>query len=320
MNKEPDRSQRKALGKGLSALLPHRPASGPAAAPATAPAQAISVPQKPAKPSLPEQFEEFQNIPLDRIQPNEEQPREAFDDASLEELSQSIRANGLIQPITVYKDELGSFRIIAGERRWRAARKAGLAEIPALVRAVEKDRVLELALIENIQREDLNPIEIATAFQRLASYHGLSHEQIADRTGKDRSTITNFLRLLRLSPHVREQLARGALSVGHARTLLNIADPDEQGRACDQIIARQLSVRDTEAFVKALTKPPESTPEKEKQAGPALDPNVKAALDEMSMALGTRVRLVAKSPTAGRLEVEYYSQEDLDRIYSVIVK
>lgn len=322
MNKEPDRSQRKALGKGLSALLPHRPASGAAVAPAAAPAQVMSVPQRPAKPTLPEQFEEFQNIPLDRIQPNEEQPREAFDDASLEELSQSIRANGLIQPITVYKDELGSFRIIAGERRWRAARKAGLSEIPALVRMVEKDRVLELALIENIQREDLNPIEIATAFQRLASYHGLSHEQIADRTGKDRSTITNFLRLLRLSPHVREQLARGALSVGHARTLLNITDSDEQARACDQIIARQLSVRDTEAFVKALTRPPEPVaPEsQDKKAGPALDPNVKAALDEMSMALGTRVRLVAKSPTAGRLEVEYYSQEDLDRIYSVIVK
>ena len=322
MNKEPDRSQRKALGKGLSALLPHRPASGAAATPAAAAsAQVIPVPQRPAKPSLPEQFEEFQNIPLDRIQPNEEQPREAFDDASLEELSQSIRANGLIQPITVYKDEVGSFRIIAGERRWRAARKAGLSEIPALVRTVEKNRVLELALIENIQREDLNPVEIATAFQRLASDHGLSHEQIADRTGKDRSTITNFLRLLKLSPHVREQLARGALSVGHARTLLNITDPDEQARACDQIITRQLSVRDTEAFVKALTRPPEpASAESQNKKGPALDPNVKAALDEMSMALGTRVRLVAKSPTAGRLEVEYYSQEDLDRIYSVIVK
>jgi ParB family transcriptional regulator, chromosome partitioning protein len=321
MNKEPDRSQRKALGKGLSALLPHRPASGPAAA-AAAQAPVAPASPRPAKPALPEQFEEFQNIPLDRIRPNEEQPREAFDDASLEELSQSIRANGLIQPITVYKDDLGSFRIIAGERRWRAARKAGLAEIPALVRTVEKNRVLELALIENIQREDLNPIEIATAFHRLASDHGLSHEQIADRTGKDRSTITNFLRLLRLSQHVREQLARGALSVGHARTLLNITDPDEQARACDQIIARQLSVRDTEAFVKALTKPPEPSPEneKEKQAGPPLDPNVKAALEEMSMALGTKVRLVAKSPTAGRLEVEYYSQEDLDRIYAVIVK
>jgi ParB family chromosome partitioning protein len=319
MNKEPDRSQRKALGKGLSALLPHRPPSGAAAA---APAPVTQVPPRAAKSTLPEQFEQFQNIPLDRIQPNEEQPREAFDDASLQELSQSIRANGLIQPITVYKDESGSFRIIAGERRWRAARKAGLSEIPALVRSVQKDRVLELALIENIQREDLNPVEIAAAFQRLSSYHGLSHEQIAERTGKDRSTITNFLRLLKLSPHVREQLARGALSVGHARTLLNITDPDEQARACDQILARQLSVRDTEAFVKALTRPPESSSvqAQERKAGPGLDPNVKAALDEMSMALGTRVRLVAKSPTAGRLEVEYYSQEDLDRIYSVIVK
>jgi ParB family transcriptional regulator, chromosome partitioning protein len=312
MHKEPDRSQRKALGKGLSALLPARTPLAPPPEPVSAPA--------PPKPALPEQFEDFQNIPLDQIQPNEEQPRDMFDGDKLQELSQSIRANGLIQPITVYKDS-GTYRIIAGERRWRAARLAGLTEIPALVRQIEKHQSLELALIENIQREDLNPIEIATAFQRLHVEHGLNHEQIAERTGKDRSTVTNFLRLLKLSPRARNELARGAISVGHARALLNLNEP-EQARACELILEKQLSVRQTENLVKTLPKHPEPAPEPKptKQEAEQSDPNVRAALDEMAMALGTRVRLVAKTPTSGRLEVEYYSQDDLDRIYSVIVK
>jgi len=298
----PERNPRKALGKGLSALLPSRPAAAPQPEPTT-------------------QSEEFQNIALDRIQPSEDQPRDRFDQEKLEELAQSIRANGLIQPITVAASSNGKFRIIAGERRWRAAHIAGLQEIPALVRNVHQHQHLELALIENIQREDLNPIEIATAFYRLASDHGLSHDQIAERTGKDRSTVTNLLRLLRLSPPVKDALVAGTISVGHARTLLNIADYEAQAEVCQSIIAKQLSVRETEALVKNLTqreKPSEITEKKEKSHD--LDPNVRAALDEMAMALGTRVRLVQRSPTSGRLEVEYYSQDDLDRIYSVIVK
>jgi ParB family transcriptional regulator, chromosome partitioning protein len=319
MNKELDRSQRKALGKGLSALLPSR------TAPAPPPSEPVSA-AAPPKPALPEQFEDFQNIPLDRILPSEEQPRDMFDSGKLKELSQSIRANGLLQPITVWKDG-GTYRIIAGERRWRAARLAGLTEIPVLVRQVEKDKLLELALIENIQREDLNPIEIATAFQRLHVAHGLSHEQIAERTGKDRSTVTNFLRLLKLSPRAREELSKGNISVGHARALLNLPE-SEQAHACELILAKQLSVRETENLaknIKSVAKRSEGAPEAKeakatKEQTEQIDPNVRAALDEMAMALGTRVRLVAKSPTAGRLEVEYYSQDDLDRIYSVIVK
>lgn len=316
MSNAQERNPRKALGKGLSALLPSRAPTATPAAIAVAPR-----PQTPEKPPLPEHFEEFQSIPLERIQPGEEQPRDSFDSDKLMELAQSIRANGLIQPITVATDSNGKFRIIAGERRWRAARIAGLTEIPALVRNVQKNQHLELALIENIQREDLNPIEVATAFHRLATEHGMSHEVIAERTGKDRSTVTNLLRLLRLGVRARNELISGRLSMGHARALLNITDEDAQGKLAEDIINRQLSVRETEALVKKITQEPQADSQiKENKAKTPEDPNVRAALDEMAMALGTRVRLVKRSPTSGRLEIEYYSQDDLDRIYSVIVK
>jgi ParB family transcriptional regulator, chromosome partitioning protein len=303
MNKEPDHNPRKALGKGLSALLPNR---------------SLAVMPKSAEPV--ERSEELQSIPLDQIRPNEEQPRASFDAGKLQELAQSISANGLIQPITVYKSGPDAYTIIAGERRWRAAQLAGLKAIPALVRSIEKHQRLELALIENVQREDLNPIEIAMAFDRLASDHGLTHDQIAERTGKDRSTVTNFLRLLKLSPLVRNEVVRGTISVGHARALLNISDDRAQRRACEQIIAGDLSVRDTERLVKHLTAAETRVKDSNIRNSQAQDPNVRAALDEIAMALGTKVRLVPKSQSAGRLEIEYYSQDDLDRIYSLIVK
>ncbi len=310
MNREAERNPRKALGKGLSALLPSR---------GVAPAHALE--EWKTNTGLPGNFEEFQSIPLDQIAPNEEQPRDMFDLEKLHELAQSIRANGIIQPITVYRLKDGKYRIIAGERRWRAAALAGLTEIPALIRTVEQHQLLELALIENIQREDLNPIEIATAFQRLATQHGLTHEQIAERTGKDRSTITNLTRLLKLSPYVRSELAAGRISMGHGRALLNLTDERAQLLACEEIIAKQLSVRETEALVKGASRGEKEHRTKEASSHPAtIDPNVRAALDEMAMALGTRVRLVSKSETSGRLEIEFYSQDDLDRIYSVIVR
>jgi ParB family chromosome partitioning protein len=221
----------------------------------------------------------------------------------------------------VYRDRENRYRIIAGERRWRAARLAGLAEIPALVRAVDRDRLLELSLIENIQREDLNPIEIASAFHRLVSNHGLSHEQIAERTGKERSTVTNFLRLLRLGERAQHELKAGNISVGHARALLNVDSHQEQARLCEEIIARKLSVREIEGLVKKLAENPQTDSAKEKSGDKTkLDPNVRAAVEELEMALGTKVRLIPSSASAGRLEIQYYSQDDLDRIYSVIVK
>jgi ParB family transcriptional regulator, chromosome partitioning protein len=311
MNREPDRNPRKVLGKGLSALLPNR--STTAAATVATPA-----PEAP----MPENFEEFQSIPLDQIQPGEEQPRDVFDFGKMEELSQSIRANGILQPIVVYRDPAskGRYRIIAGERRWRAAGMAGLKEIPALVRTVERDKLLELSLIENIQREDLNPIEVATAFERLQTQHGLRHEQIAEQTGKDRSTITNFLRLLKLGPRAQTELKTGNISVGHARALLNVASEKQQAELCDEIITKKLSVREVESLVKRITQAAHSPQSTEKKEEVRIDPNVRAAIEELERVLGTRVHLLQGAKGAGRLMIEYYSQDDLDRIYSAIVQ
>lgn len=310
MNKEADRNPRRALGKGLSALLPSRPAPHSASEP---------VPSTPSKANIPEEFDDFQSLSLEQIRPGDEQPRTAFDTEKLMELAQSIRVNGVIQPITVFREGPDRYRIIAGERRWKAAGLAGLTTIPAFIRSVDQQERLELALIENLQREDLNAIEIATAFQQLGSEHRLTHEQIAERTGKNRSTITNFLRLLKLSPFVRDQLISGAISTGHARALLNITEDDGQARVCEDIIRRQLSVRQTEELVKNLTTSKEHRKSPQPEAA-RVDPNIRAALDEMASALGTKVRLVSKTAQTGRLEIEYYSQDDLDRIYSVIVK
>ena len=304
----------------MSALLPSHskseepaPKNGPAEAPAAAAATALA--------PLPEHFEEFLTVELQQIEPGESQPREAFDVEKLEELAQSIRAHGVLQPITVYRLSPNRFRLIAGERRWRAAERAGLKEIPALVRTVNPDELLELALIENIQREDLNPIEIAAAFYQLSSHHKLSHEQIAQKTGKDRTTVTNFIRLLRLSPEVRTALVSGDITMGHARALLNIHDGEEQAKICRDIKNRQLSVRDTESLVRQRTQPPGDVRQanEAKPANKVVDPNIRAAIEKLEMTLGTRVRLIARSEKSGKIEIEYYSAEDLERIYAAIV-
>lgn len=302
MNKNPEPQPRKALGRGLSALLPVRPTpvpspEGMAGAPAVLP--------KPL---------DAATLPIAAIIPNPDQPRGGFDPEKLNELAQSIRANGIIQPVTVRPLGENKYELIAGERRWRAAQIAGLTEIPVYVRHVGRDRVLELALIENIQRADLNPVDTALAFRQLVEGHGLSHDQIAERTGKDRSTITNFLRLLKLSEAVLDELAGGGITVGHARALLNLTDPVAQGAACHQIISHGWSVRETESYVKKLAKSGSGQTAQPKQ----LDPNIKAALDEMAQALGTKVRLVGRNNQSGKLEIEYYSSDDLERIYSVI--
>jgi ParB family transcriptional regulator, chromosome partitioning protein len=311
MSKATD-AQRKVLGKGLSALLPQR--HSPAHA---APQLEVEFLSQPSPPKSNYSF--AQTIPIDKIHPNPNQPRQDFGESSMAELAQSIRANGIIQPITVCEANNGEFTIIAGERRWRAASLAGLTEIPVYMRKVDPDRTLELALIENIQREDLNPIETARAFDQLIGQYQLTHEQIAERTGKDRSTITNSLRLLRLAPEVQQHVAAGRITMGHARALLGIEHPPSQIALCKQVIERDLSVRTTESFVRNFVRSrsqdekPQPKPEKK------LDANTKAALEEMAMALGTKVRIVPRSEHSGRLEIEYYSQEDLQRIYEVIV-
>ena len=290
-------SSRKALGKGLSALLPtSRP-------PATRPLHAPS----------PQQASPLQ-VAIDLIEPNPLQPRTNFQADRLAGLAQSIRAHGVIQPLIVRHLE-GRYQLIAGERRWRAAKLAGLTQIPIIVQDYAADQLMEIALIENIQREDLNPIEVAHAFERLSREHKLSHEQIAERTGKDRTTITNTLRLLRLPGDVQLLLAEHRLSMGHARALLGLPTPELQIQLAGRIAAEGLSVRQVERLVQRLTEPRE--PKALDQVEP--DPNLKAAIEQLERVLGTRVRVVEKSAQRGRIEIDYYSTEDLQRIFEIIV-
>jgi ParB family chromosome partitioning protein len=294
---------RKALGKGLSALLPGKPAQRiPAPAPEPGPQSHVGV----------------QHVPIERIDPNPVQPRTVFEPEKLSELAQSIRANGIIQPLVVQRDG-ERYQLVAGERRWRAARMAGLTTVPAVVQEFAKDRLLEIALIENIQREDLNPIEVAHALERLASEHNLSHEEIGQRTGKERTTVTNLLRLLKLPQEVQLLVAEHRLSMGHARAILGIPDTQTQIDIAQRTAAQGLSVRQVERLVQALTAKREADPSIPKAASAAPDPNVAAAARELEGVLGTRVRIVPQSADRGRIEIEYFSVDELDRIYNVIV-
>lgn len=290
---------RKALGKGLSSLLPARPAAV-AAVPAPVAAE-VSAPTA------------INKLPIQAIEPNPLQPRTVFDAARLAELSQSIRANGIIQPLIVRK--IGEqFHLVAGERRWRAAKMAGLTEVPVVVQEFSDSKVMEVALIENIQREDLNPIEVAIAFEKLAVELGLSHEEIGQRTGKDRSTITNMLRLLRLPGDVQVMVAEKRVSMGHAKAILALPEEEQQREIAEKAAAQGLSVRQVEQMVQKMTRPRDA----KAPAEPEIDPNVKAAIRELENALGTKVRVIERAPGKGRIEIDYYSNDDLDRIYAVI--
>jgi len=297
--------QRKVLGKGLSALLPGRSPSSPATATAPAPSTPDS---KPAP--LPSR------LPLSSIRANPMQPRSVFQPDRLEELAASIRANGIIQPIVVRQHHDG-YQIVAGERRWRAAKLAGVTEVPVVVQDVADPMMLELALIENIQREDLNPIETAHAYERLSRELGLSHEEIGRRTGKDRTSITNIVRLLKLPKEVQLLVAEHRLTMGHARAILGLPDATTQIQIAEKAAAQNLSVRQVETLVQELTaeRPREGSGHRREQA---LDPNVKAAIEELERALGTRVRIVELSEQRGRIEIEYYSQAELDRLFQHI--
>lgn len=289
---------RKALGKGLSALLPAK-----SSAPAPQPPPAAAPPSGGAR-----------ALPIDQIDPNPLQPRHDFHAERIRELSISIEANGIIQPLIV-RQKGERYEIVAGERRWRAARLAGLAEVPVVVQNTSDDRLLEISLIENIQREDLNPIEVAQAFDRLHREHGLSHEEIGRRTGKDRVTVTNMLRLLKLPPDVQILVAEHRVSMGQARALLGLPTPELQREVAEKAASQGMSVRQVERLVQKMVEPREPKTAAEVQQ----DPNVKAAIQEMERVLGTRVRIVEKTDQRGRIEIEYYSQEELDRIYSSIV-
>ena len=280
---------RKALGRGLGALLSsdHMIDLGP----------------------------EPSEVDLDSIVPGPMQPRTHFDDASLESLADSIRAHGIVQPLLVRRRENG-YELIAGERRWRAAKLAGLSRVPIVVKEVPDESLLEIALIENIQRENLNPIEEAQAYKKLIENVGLTQEALASRVGRDRSYITNYLRLLRLPDDLQQLVKDGRLSTGHARTLLALTHPDLQRRLARKIIDGGLSVRATEQLVHKATE------EKVKVASAPhqIDPNVRAAETKLRRALGTQVKIIQLSGDGrGKVEISFFNSQDLDRIYNLLM-
>lgn len=258
-------------------------------------------------------------IDVDLIDPNPEQPRSRFTDSALDELAQSILANGIVQPIVVRRRG-NRYEIVAGERRWRAAQRAGLRRIPAAVKEVSDDKLLELALIENIQREELNPMEEAAAYRKLIDNMGLTQEALAASVGKDRTLIATTLRLLKLPTDIQRLIEEGKLSAGHGRALLLTDDVSVQRRVARSIIERSLSVREAERIVKSSGQHRRKSILKKPEA-PAKDPNFAAAETKLRRRLGTAVNIVPNaSGPGGRVEIEYYNQQDLDRIYQTIIE
>lgn len=284
---------RQTLGRGLSALLGD-----------DKPVEAIE-----QRSSL--------EIDIDLISPNPDQPRSRFSDEGLAELEQSIRMNGVVQPIVVR--QVGSrYEIVAGERRWRASQRAELRRIPAVVKEVSDDKMLELALIENIQRQELNPVEEAKAYRKLIDQLGLTQEVVAERVGKSRTVVTTAIRLLKLPSDVLRNIESGKISAGHGRALLMTDDPKIQRQVANSIIDYGLSVREAEKTVKRLSRSPQTTDKT--QVTRVVDANVKAAETRLMRALSTNVKIKPdKKGIGGMIEIEYYSVDDLDRIYRVII-
>jgi len=260
--------------------------------------------------------DEIRDIEIDLIRPGHQQPRTTFDQSKLEELAQSIRTSGIIQPLLV-RPRGGLFELVAGERRWRAAQLAGLPRIPAIIREIPDDKLLELALIENIQRQELNPIEEANAYKRLIESLNLTQDEVAQRVGRDRTFVTNYLRILKLPSEIQLLLESEKLSFGHARALLGLGDVILQRRYAQKIVKHNWSVRETERRIKHAPKDA-ATPSK--QLPKQSDPNVRAAEARLRRHLGTQVQILpARGGSAGRIQIEYYSALDLDRIYTIIL-
>lgn len=286
--------KRRALGRGLEALLPSRPATPP---PAPAVAEANGTPLE---------------IALELIERNPFQTRTSFDPEKLTELAQSIAATGVVQPIIVRSLAGGRYQLINGERRWLASKEAAKTTIPAIVRQVSDELAMEMTIVENLQRADLNPMEQARAYQRLSTDFKLTQEQMAVRTGKERASVANFLRLLRLPASVQHKVETGELSFGHARTLLGLQTPEQMTAAAQKVMALSMSVRQTETYIHGLLNP-ESKAAKEQKAEPPQDPNVHEAQDRLQRALGLRVKIEDKKGK-GRVIIEYSGLEDFDAL------
>ena len=304
-------TKRRALGKGLESLLPKRPA-------APSPVHHEAVPTTTAASST-EPAGKPMEIPLDQISRNPWQTRTVFDEAQLDELAQSIMATGVVQPILVrpIPNSDGRYQLVTGERRWLASRKAGKATVPAIVRQIPDEQVLEMTIVENLQRVDLNPIEQARAYQKLSQEFKLTQEQMATKTGKDRASVANFLRLLRLPDGVQAKVETGELSFGHARTLLALDSPEAITAAAQKVLALSLSVRQTENYVQGLINP--ESKEKKQKAGSAQaeDPNVREAEDRLRRILGLRVK-IEDNKGKGRVTIEYSNLEDFDALLTAL--
>ncbi len=281
--------KRRSLGRGLDSLMPK---------------------------NLETESAGYQMVSTDLLKPNALQPRKHFEQSALEELAESIRENGVIQPLIVRKEN-GVFEIVAGERRWRAAKIAGLERLPVVIRTATDQDVAELTLIENIQREDLNPIEEAEAYEKLAERFGLTHDEIAKKTGKNRSVVTNQLRLLRLSQKAKEALVSGAITVGHARALLAAPSPQEMDSLLGEVVRKDLTVRATEALVKKKTRsaqlPPEFTSKKVEE-----DIFTRELTEQIAGKFSTKVK-ISRNKKKGKIEIEYYSPEELERIVGILL-
>jgi ParB family chromosome partitioning protein len=290
--------RRQALGRGLAALIPNASESTNEAG-ARAPAGSG-----------------LRTLDIESIHPSSKQPRKHFDDGRLDELAESIRSQGIIQPLVVRVREGGGFELVAGERRWRAAQRAGLHQVPAVVREVAESQAFEMALVENLQREDLNPIEEAEGYQRLVAEFGYTQESLSARVGKDRSTVANALRLLKLPPAVRGMVIEGRLNMGHARALLGLESDPAIERLARQAASRGLSVRQVEALVKRER----ANDNRPAPATSTASPAARDLVRRLEQALATRVKLVESSPKSGRLEIYYTSLDELDAVLAKILR
>jgi ParB family chromosome partitioning protein len=301
--------KRKALGKGLRSLIPEAPARAPAPTPGPEPEAAPKAEPRQARTGL-------RQVDIDLIRPNRQQPRETFDDEALESLAGSLKRRGVLQPVVLRPVEDGHYELVAGERRWRAAQRAGLHKIPAVVREVPDELLLETALIENIQRENLNPIEEAQAYRTLIDELGLTQQEVAQRVGKQRTTVTNSLRLLTLAKAVQQMLRKGEIGMGHARALVSLEDRKLQREIAARAAKEGLSVRQVETMVARLIKKGASS---RPLATPKRDPNVVAAEEALQKAIGSKVRIIQNKKEQGRLELHFFSGEELNRIYDMVL-
>jgi ParB family transcriptional regulator, chromosome partitioning protein len=293
--------KRRALGKGLESLLPGRSGFTPASPAAAAPAPDEGKPKE---------------IPVDQIERNPFQTRATVDEGALKELAASIAATGVVQPVLVRPLADNRFQLIAGERRWLASKLAGKATVPAILRQVSDEQAMEMTIVENLQRTDLNPMEQARAYDRLGHHFKMTQEQMAQRTGKDRASVANFLRLLRLPLEVQHKVESGDLSFGHARTLLGLESPEAILKAAQKVSALSMSVRQTESYVQGLLNPEKKSKGEEKEKAP-LDPNVREARDLLQRALGLKVSIEDKNGR-GRVIIEYSRLEDFDALLETI--